>query len=309
MNDPAGSVTPVLDIGGTHVTAALVDLVSGRVSPGSIRRRSLDSAAAADVLLDVIVGCARAVAPPAAAVWGVAVPGPFDYAAGIARFEGVGKFDALNGVDVGAVLRRHLPGEPSRVVFVNDAIAFGLGEWAFGAGAGHDRMVGITLGTGVGSAFLDRGAPVASGAEVPPRGEVFRLHIAGRPLEDTVSRRALLREYARLNPESPSTDVRDIADRARAGDAAADEVLKTAFTRLGLALSPWLSRFGATALVVGGSMGRSWDLVHPPLTAGIRSGSDDGATPTVVAARDSETSALLGAGWWAARGGGALSET
>jgi glucokinase len=170
MTDPGGRVTPVLDIGGTHVTAALVDLASGRVSAGSTRRRSLDSTAAAGVLLDVIVDCAREVPAPAAATWGVAVPGPFDYAEGIARFEGVGKFDALNGVDIGAVLGRELPGEPSTVVFVNDAIAFGLGEWAFGAGAGHDRMVGITLGTGVGSAFLDRGAPVASGPGVPPHG-------------------------------------------------------------------------------------------------------------------------------------------
>lgn len=309
MRGAAGSLTPVLDIGGTHVTAALVDLAAGRVSPGSTRRRSLDGAAPADVLLDVIVGCALEVPAPEAAAWGVAVPGPFDYAEGIARFEGVGKFDALNGVDIGAVLRRELPGQRSAVVFVNDAIAFGLGEWAFGAGAGHDRMVGITLGTGVGSAFLDDGTPVASGPAVPPRGEVFRLQIAGRPLEETVSRRALLREYARLRPESPCTDVRDIADRARAGDATADAVLETAFTRLGLALSPWLSRFGATALVVGGSMGRSWDLVHPPLTAGIRSGSHDGTTLTVVAARDSETSALLGAGWWAVRGGRALRQT
>jgi glucokinase len=309
MTDPRGRVTPVLDIGGSHVTAALVDLASGHVSAGSTRRRSLDSTAAAGVLLDVIVDCAREVPAPAAATWGVAVPGPFDYAEGIARFEGVGKFDALNGVDIGAVLRRELPGEPSTVVFVNDAIAFGLGEWAFGAGAGHDRMVGITLGTGVGSAFLDRGAPVASGPGVPPHGEVFRLRIAGRPLEDTVSRRALLREYARLNPESPCADVRDIADRARAGDATASEVLKTAFTRLGLSLSPWLSRFGATALVVGGAMGRSWDLVYPPLTAGIQSGSDDGPTVTVVAAPDSETSALLGAGWWAVHGRDRLRET
>ena len=35
-------VTPVLDIGGTHVTAALVDLEAGRVAPGTTSRRSLD---------------------------------------------------------------------------------------------------------------------------------------------------------------------------------------------------------------------------------------------------------------------------
>jgi glucokinase len=209
----------------------------------------------------------------------------------------VGKFDALNGVDVGAVLRRELPGRPRAVVFVNDAIAFALGEWAFGAGGRHDRMVAITLGTGVGSAFLDGGEPVASGPDVPPRGEVYRLRIDGRPLEDTVSRRALLRAYARLVPESPCADVRDIADRARTGDAAAERVLREAFLALGRSLAPWLSRFGATAMVVGGSMGRSWDIVEPALVEGVRSSGDDCAGLAIVPARDPEGSALLGAAW------------
>ncbi len=290
-------VTPVLDIGGTHVTAALVDLEAGRVAPGTTRRRNLDGDAPARVLLDLIVGCASDVAAPGGAAWGVAVPGPFDYREGIARFEGVGKFDALNGVDVGAVLRQELPGRPRTVTFVNDAIAFAVGEWAFGSGRGHDRMVGITLGTGVGSGFLDDGSPVASGPHVPVRGEVYQLRINGRPLEDTVSRRALLRDYARLTPGSPCMDVRDMAVRASHGDAAADQVLRTAFTRLGLALAPWLNRFGATALVVGGSMSQSWDLVHPSLMAGIHASPHDVPNLRILPARDSEGSALLGAGW------------
>jgi glucokinase len=232
----------------------------------------------------------------------VAVPGPFDYQTGVARFEGVGKFDALNGVDVGEVLRRELVNRPRTVTFVNDAIAFAAGEWAFGSGRGHERMVGITLGTGVGSGFLDRGSSVGSGPCVPVRGEVYRLMVDDRPLEDTVSRRALLRDYAELRPETPCRDVREMAARARDGDAVANQVLHNAFTRLGLALAPWLSRFGATALVVGGSMSRSWDLVHPSLTAGILASPYDVPDLGVFPARDSEGSALLGAGWRAVRG-------
>ncbi len=295
-------LTPVLDIGGTHVTGALVDLAAGQVAPGTTCRRSLDGAAPARVLLDLIVSCAEDVAAPDRAAWGVAVPGPFDYEEGIARFEGVGKFDALNGVDVGAVLRRELPVQPRTVTFVNDAIAFAIGEWAFGSGRGHDRMVGITLGTGVGSGFLDRGSSVGSGPGVPVRGEVYRLLIDERPLEDTVSRRALLREYAERRPEMPCLDVHDMASRAYEGDSVANQVFHSAFTRLGLALAPWLSRFGATALVVGGSMSRSWDLVHPALNAGIHASPYDLPGLGVFPARDSEGSALLGAGWQAVKG-------
>ncbi len=304
MTATADGLTPVLDVGGTHVTAALVDLSAGRVVPGATTRRSLDGAAPARVLLDIIVSCANDVKPQEGAPWGVAVPGPFDYETGVARFEGVGKFDALNGVDVGAVLRHELRGRPRKVAFVNDAIAFAIGEWAFGAGRGHDRMVGITLGTGVGSGFLDRGSSVASGPRVPVRGEVYRLLIDDRPLEDTVSRRALLRDYAERRPETPCRDVRDMATRAHDGDAVANQVLRDAFTRLGLALAPWLSRFGATALVVGGSISRSWDLVHPALIAGINASPHACPDLGVFPARDSEVSALLGAGCQAVRATG-----
>jgi glucokinase len=288
---------PVLDVGGTHVTAALVDLTVGRVTPGTLRRRTLDATAPARVVLDVVVSCANELAAPAKAAWGVAVPGPFDYEAGIARFTGVGKFEELDGVDVGAVLRSELRTRPSSVTFVNDAIAFAVGEWAFGSGRGHDRMVGLTLGTGVGSGFLDCGSPVLSGPDVPVQGEVYRLLVDGRPLEHSVSRRALLRAYAERRPGSPCTDVQDMAARSRGGDSTADEVIRTAFSRLGLALAPWLSRFGATALVVGGSISQSWDLVYPSLVAGIHASPGDVPDLMVFAANDSEGSALLGAGW------------
>jgi glucokinase len=295
---------PVLEIGGTHVTAALVDLGAGRVTPGAGTRRPLRGDASAAELLEQIVSCAAELDPPQRAAWGVAVPGPFDYEHGVARFEGVGKFDALNGVDVGAVLRNELPGHPERVRFLNDATAFTIGEWAFGAGAGHDRVVGVTLGTGVGSGFLANGAPVQAGEKVPPGGEVHHLEIDGRPLEDTVSRRALLRAFARRAPHKGEVDVLEIADLARAGDEAARQVLWEAFRQLGLALAPWLARFDASALVVGGSMSGSWDLVRPPLCAGMQTAVRsllEGLE--VLRAQDSDHAALLGAAWHAVRPG------
>lgn len=108
-------------------------------------------------------------APPGAR-WGVAVPGPFDYAKGVALFAGVGKFEALYGVDVRAALLGGLWQRPGDVVFLNDAHAFLAGEWTGGAAHGHRRAVGITLGTGVGSAFLADGLIREDGSGVPPGG-------------------------------------------------------------------------------------------------------------------------------------------
>lgn len=297
---PASVPVPVLDIGGTHVTAALVDPAARAPVPGAVLRAPLDAHAAAGDLLDTVARAALALPAGHGTRWGVAIPGPFDYATGVGRFTGVGKFESLSGVDVGAGLRARLPGRARRLCFLNDADAFALGEYDSGAAAGHDRVVCLTLGTGVGSSFLSAGRPVHTGPLVPPHGHVHRLTVHGRPLEDTVSRRGIRGHYARLSPMAdgrPLPDVRELAALAAKGDAAAAEAFRYAFEALGLALAPWIDRFGAGAVVIGGSMARSWHLIHPALTAGLASAG--GPDVPVRPARHPEEAPLTGAARWA----------
>lgn len=256
-------MVPVMDIGGTHVTAALVSVDRQAVVDDSRRSRELDGSWSAAALLAELVACASSVGAPVDATWGVAVPGPFDYTDGIARYHDVGKFDALSGVDVGKALAAGISPAPRSVAFLNDAHAFALGEWAGGSMSGHDRALALTLGTGIGSAFVSAGAIVDTGPSVPLEGRADLLLIDGHPLEETVSRRAILARYG------DSVDVAETAARARSGESRAGDVLRDAFFALGLAFRPWVARFGATVVVVGGSMADSWDLVEPPLSAGL----------------------------------------
>ena len=92
--------TPVIEIGGTHVTAAQVAADSWSVISGSTHRQPLRSAGTAEEILAAVASCANSVHTAAGQRWGVALPGPFDYAQGIGLFEGVAKFEALYGVDV-----------------------------------------------------------------------------------------------------------------------------------------------------------------------------------------------------------------
>ncbi|MEV0523881.1 ROK family protein [Streptomyces sp. NPDC050439] len=253
----------VLEIGGTHVTAALVDSSRTRVSRSV--RRALDARGDAEHVLGTVVRCAGELDVPAGQVWGAAVPGPFDHEKGIARFEGVGKFDDLYGVDVRSVLLDGVWPRPADVVFLNDAHAFLLGEWSAGAAVGHRRCAGITLGSGVGSAFLVDGVLCREGPGIPPEGRVDLLRWSGAPLEATVSRRAILARYG----GERGVDVRDIAERARQGEQGAARVLDEALAALGTVLAPCLRDFGASAVVVGGAMALSWDLVGPALRTGL----------------------------------------
>jgi glucokinase len=289
------SAVPVLEVGGTHVTAALVD-IDGWIVGQSIRLY-LDSTADAEHILGTFARAGAAVASAPGARWGVAMPDPFDYARGVATFQGVGKFDAIRGTDVGAALMRRLPQRPSAIAFLNDADAFILGEWLCGAAAGHARCVGITLGTGVGSGWLVDGRITHSEPGVPPLGRAHHLTVNGAALEETVSRRAIRRAYAATTGDEQA-DVSEIAERARGGEERAADVLRHAFGSLGAALAPSVRAFGADVIVFGGSMTASWDLLEP----WWRDGLDWPDAPPVLLAADPVHAGLIGAARYALDG-------
>lgn len=168
------------------------------------------------------------------------------------------------------------------------------------AAAGHERAVCLTLGTGVGSSFLRKGLPVHDGPQVPPGGHVHRLTVQHVPLEEMVSRRAIRAHYARLatlRDDRVLPDVHEIAALARQGSTAASEAFRYAFDALGQALAPWIARFQATAVVVGGSVAQSWDLIHPALSTGLAQAAEP--APRVLAARQPAEAPLIGAAHWA----------
>ena len=294
---------PVIEIGGTHATAAVVETGTWQVLADiGVRRRPLDPHWPTDALVAAIVDAGKSLRLDDESLWGVAIPGPFDYARGIADFHGVGKFDALRGVDLGDVLRRAFTGARGQVLFVNDAEAFAIGEWAAGAAQGHRRAIGVTLGTGIGSAFLMNGMAQRRGPGVPPDGRLDLVQVERRPLEDLVSRRAIRARYRELagNPSVGRLDVRDISARARSGDPDATRAVDEALQVLGREVAPRVAKFGASILVVGGSIALAWDVINPPLRSGMDQVSPGWADVfrLSIAARIRDA-ALVGAAWHA----------
>ncbi|MBO0810914.1 MAG: ROK family protein [Microlunatus sp.] len=289
---------PALEIGGSHVTAALADCGSGRLLPGHRIRLAVDPHGAAEEILGAWIAAARRLGVRSP-IWGVAMPGPFDYQRGIGDFAGVGKFAALSGHDVGSALAAGVGGDV-RIGFTNDADAYALGEWLSFDEPRPRRVVGITLGTGVGSGFVDDGSVVTTGPEVPAEGSAYRLEIGGRPLEETASTRAVLAAYSRRRMKI--TNVEELTLLARNGDGVAQQVFHDAWSAAAQALAPYISAFGARHIIVGGSIARSWDLVRPALIDGLASWSP--TLPTAVDLRpsaDPEAAALLGAAYAAQR--------
>ena len=283
---PRPSAWRAMDVGGSHATAAVVALAE----PPHVLARSeveLQPHSDREALLGSIASAAAAL-PPGPERWTVAMPGPFDYARGTGSFAGVAKFRALAGVDLRAELGARIGVLGDEIAFVNDATAYGVGEWAVSADRA-DRFVCVTLGTGIGSVFLDRGAPVDTGPEVPPHGWAHLIEVAGVPLEEVVSTRAIQRRWTASTGQAAS--VREIAERARSGDVGAVSLLDTAMEELGDALAPWVRRFGASELVVGGSMTKSWDL----LMAGLRRGLAPAGPIAIRPANLRDDAPLIGA--------------
>lgn len=282
----------MLEIGGTHVTVAWA---SGAGEVEIIGRHDLDNAASAEHLIAAVVEAGRTLQAHPGVAWGCAMPGPFDYERGIGDFTGVDKFAAWHGHDVGAGLRAGL--RAGAMHFINDADAFGVGE----ASAGRTRecvtSLGLTIGTGIGSAFIHDGVPVLEGPGIPELGEVHTLRHEGTPLEELVSRGALRTAYQRVS--GTLLDVHEIAALAYDGDEAAMAVFDAAYGVLAEVIGPVAQEFGAEAIVVGGSIARSSHLLDAYFASRLTTFGPGGEPLPVWFSENAEHSAIVGTAHWA----------
>jgi glucokinase len=292
----SAEVVGALDIGGTHVSAGRVRLAHRSIEPASRIRLSLRADGGRSELLSAISRAASSIARPDVSRLGVAVPGPFDYCTGVSKI--AHKLQGLYGID----LRSQLGGasgvtDPAAVRFLNDADAFLLGEWWAGAARGHTRAVGITLGTGLGSSFIEDGRIVRTGPGVPPKGVLYKLSFRGAPVEEAISSKALLARYG-APPEEP-TSVAEIAVRAKAAERSACRVFEELGQAMAEFLTPWLRAFAPGCLVVGGSIARSWELFEATLRVELEKVE---GLETVTVAQHLDDAPLLGAARYVASG-------
>ena len=254
-----------LDVGGTSVKSALV--APGGHVIGESAITPIDSAGEADNILGTF---ARIISThlgqaQTSDILGLAFgfPGPFDYAAGICLIEGVEKYGAIYGVDMRDALRTRLNLGNLPILFRNDAEAAVVGEARYGAGLDYRRLIGVTLGTGCGSAFLVDGVPVTSGPGVPQNGWLYPMLFHGRRADDVFSRRGL---EARLQAAGVrESNVKAAATAARAGNIGARQVFSTFGADLGSFLNSHVVAFAAEAVLVLGRIAGAFDLFGPSL--------------------------------------------
>ena len=191
MDDKSHKNTPVIgiDIGGTGIKGGIVNLREGRLLGGPFCVPTPQPATPQTVAESVARVVAELSARPEAPVpdfpVGVTFPGVIQH--GVVRSAANVDQSWLN-TNIDALLMSCL-GRPVEVT--NDADAAGLAEARYGAGAGvAGTVLVITLGTGIGSAFISDGKLI-------PNTELGHLEIDGHNAESNAS--AVARERAGLS--------------------------------------------------------------------------------------------------------------
>ncbi len=188
----------------------------------------------------------------------LAVPFPFDCEAGVSLMKH--KLKPLYGRNLRSALALRFGWAPDRLRFLNDASAFLLGELATGNVKGAARAAGLTLGTGIGSAFAIGGRCVTSGDGVPPEGEIWNLPFGESTVEDLVSTRAIRSAYLARAGRDP--EVAAVA-AAAPQDADARKVFADFGAHLGLVLRKIVGPFHPEKVVIGGGIAHAADLFLP----------------------------------------------
>ncbi|MCA4132758.1 polyphosphate--glucose phosphotransferase [Arthrobacter sp. M4] len=168
-----------IDIGGTGIKGGIVDLKKGKLAGDRFRIPTPQPAtpeAVADVVAEIVKELStREGAPDADTPVGVTFPGIIQH--GVVRSAANVDKSWLD-LPIDSMLTERL-GRPVEVI--NDADAAGLAEARYGAGEGVDGTVlVITLGTGIGSAFIFNG-------QLVPNAELGHLEVDGHDAETKAS--------------------------------------------------------------------------------------------------------------------------
>lgn len=239
-----------IDLGGTKVAV-------GRVDDGAVVdliTRSVPATQSMETVLEVITDAISEVMRPGVEAIGCGVPSVVDVRQGIVRE--VGNIPSWKAVPLKKMFEDRFG---IRAAIDNDANAFALGEFVFGAGKEAQHLVGITLGTGLGTGVIIDGR-LLRGANCGV-GELGKTSRKAMRLEDWCASPYFPREW--------SATAGELHRRARDGDPEAIEVFSHYGDELATAIMRALYVYDPEIIVLGGSISSAFDLFEESMRRGL----------------------------------------
>ncbi|WP_183580560.1 ROK family protein [Mucilaginibacter sp. X5P1] len=258
INEASPTYILTTDIGGTHITSAICNLELKMIIPESLIRVEVFSKDTADHIFaawNMAFRHSVANSPGAVMGMGVAMPGPFDYENGISYIKGLDKYESIYGLNIKKQFAESLNLNSLNIRFRNDAESTIAGEIIAGAGQKYNDVVGITLGTGFGSAFSKNKIT----RDINWGSDKYKNSIA----DDYFSTRWFLTRYHELS-ESFIPGVKELAILAE-NDGNAIKVFNEFAVELNAFLKQKLPVFSPQALVICGNIAKANHLFLPYL--------------------------------------------
>lgn len=250
-----------IDIGGTAIKAALTD------NTGVVLERT-KAPTPADSLQDLIATVSSLVSKlksvGAVAAVGVGVAGLLNARSRV--LETSPNIPGIFQVNLEERLRDALS---LHVITENDAKVGAYGEWAAGAGKGLKNMAYITIGTGLGCGLVLNGQMYRGVSGYAGELGHTVLEQEGRRcacgshgcLETRVSATGIMLTARERNVASSITSAEELYDMAMNGDATARSIFEDTGRYLGIACSNLMNLLNPEAIVVGGGVMASGDLL------------------------------------------------
>lgn len=257
-----------VDFGGTGIKAGIVE-------DGKIVRSAecpTPKTGSAEDVLDAIARVVLELDPNPTSV-GVAIPGEVDPTG---RCWGLPNVPGFKGVELGKGLSERLR---CPVAVENDATTAALGEYLCGHGTRYPSFLMITLGTGVGGGLVIGGQlyPGANGfsgeighINVNPNADAYSCGCGKTGCLETYTGTAALIRKFKDEGGGDVTEIKDIADSARRGEAAGLATFEMMGDALGRGLANIQNVLDLSALVFTGGISKSFDLIEPSLRAALR---------------------------------------
>ncbi|MGN7812587.1 ROK family protein [Flavobacterium sp. 22076] len=285
-----------LDIGGTHITAGVINKTEMKIVDASIYKESFDSNLPVNQVMDIWKRVIDTAIENSKVenITGIAVcmPGPFDYEKGICWIKDQSKYEHFYGLNVRELLLKSLNfPENFPVLFENDAVCFGKGEVFKQQENLSKKVMAVTLGTGLGACFIDKGVSINSGSSVPADGEIYNLPYKKGIAEDYVSARGLLADYKSLT-NIDLNNALELYNLALQGDQMAIKAFEKMGEDLAEVVIPWIKNFAADHIIIGGKIANASELFLPLFNKKIKEFNLETA---VSISTDNEIAALLGA--------------
>lgn len=287
----ANTVVIGADIGGSHITAAQVNTGSRQLVAGTEARNHVGAHGTVQEIMKDWSKCIRDAAQQQTIEQVcIAMPGPFDYEKGICLIKDQDKYPALYNLNVKELLAAELGITPRQIFLHNDAACFLQGEVFGGSMQKYQPAIGITLGTGLGSAVYKEVVAQDAGWWCYP----FR----DRTMEDYLSTRFFVMRWQQKTGESIN-GVKELVEKAKTDDRALS-IFQELIWNLGDMLLMFIQDTSAQAVVIGGNIAQAHALFKDGVLEHVQRGY-----PNIVIeiSQLGEKAALIGAvgAWYALR--------